>query len=139
MEEISEEMIVPMYKNGVRILAGSDCGPFNSYVYPGESLHGELRALSRSGLTTLQALQTSVVNGPEFFGLGDEYASVEEGKVADLLLLEKNPLLSLENLQGITAVIKNGKLFNSEDLRKMLQDVRSDGRVGDKINDQDQE
>lgn len=128
MEEISEEMIVPMFKNGVRILAGSDCGPFNSYVYPGESLHGELRALSRSGLTTLQALQTSVVNGPEFFGLSDRYASVEEGKVADLLLLEKNPLHSLENLQGIAAVIKDGKLFNSEDLRKMLQDVRGDDR-----------
>lgn len=125
MEEISEEMIVPMYKSGVRILAGSDCGPFNSYVYPGESLHEELRALSRSGLTTLQALQTSVVNGPEFFDLGDRYGSVEEGKVADLLLLEKNPLENLENLQSIVAVIKAGRVHNRKDLQKMLQDVKT--------------
>ncbi|MCM4158544.1 amidohydrolase family protein [Antarcticibacterium flavum] len=124
MEEISEEMIVPMYKNGVRILAGSDCGPFNSYVYPGESLHGELRALSRAGLTTLQSLQTSVINGPEFFGLGEKYGSVEEGKVADLLLLEKNPLENLQNLQTIRAVVKAGRVHSREDLQEMLEDVK---------------
>ncbi|HSI71385.1 MAG TPA: amidohydrolase family protein [Gillisia sp.] len=124
MENISEEMIVPMYKSGVRILAGSDCGPFNSYVYPGESLHGELLALSKAGLTTLQALQTSIVNGPEFFGLSGKYGSVEEGKVADLLLLEKNPLINLQNLLDINAVVKNGKVFNKEDLKKILQDVK---------------
>lgn len=46
---------------------------------------------------------------------------MEEGKVADLLLLVENPLENLQNIQGITAVIKNGKVFNSEDLKELLQ------------------
>lgn len=121
MEEISARMIEPMQNAGVKILAGSDCGAFNSYVYPGQSLHGELNALAEAGLSNAQALRTSIVNGPEFFGLGDNYGSVEEGKVADLLLLEENPLENLQNIQGITAVVKNGKVFNSEDLKELLQ------------------
>ncbi|MGM0934358.1 MAG: amidohydrolase family protein [Bacteroidota bacterium] len=121
MEEISARMIEPMQNAGVKILAGSDCGAFNSYVYPGQSLHGELNALAEAGLSNAQALRTSIVNGPEFFGLGDNYGSVEEGKVADLLLLEENPLENLQNIQGITAVVKNWKVFNSEDLKELLQ------------------
>ncbi|MBZ9730831.1 amidohydrolase family protein [Salegentibacter sp. JZCK2] len=124
MEEISTKMIGPMQNAGVKILAGSDCGAFNSYVYPGESLHGELSALAGAGLTNAQTLRTSIVNGPEFLDLEDKYGSVKEGKVADLLLLEKNPLENLQNLQEITAVVKNGKVINREDLRNMLQSVK---------------
>jgi len=120
MEEISLRMIEPMQNAGVKILAGSDCGAFNSYVYPGESLHGELNALAGAGLTNAQALRSSIVNGPGFLDLGDKYGSVEEGKVADLLLLEENPLESLQNLKRITAVVKSGKVFKREGLRNML-------------------
>ena len=124
MEDISVRMIEPMQNAGVKLLAGSDCGAFNSYVYPGESLHGELNALSKAGLSNAQVLKSSIINGPEFLDLGDKYGSVEEGKVADLLLLEKNPLENLQNLQEITAVIKNGKVFTREGLGKMLQDIK---------------
>ncbi len=124
MEKISLRMIEPMQNAGVKILAGSDCGAFNSYVYPGESLHGELNALAGAGLTNAQALRSSIVNGPGFLDLGDKYGSVEEGKVADLLLLEENPLESLQNLKRITAVVKSGKVFKREGLRNMLQNVK---------------
>ncbi|WP_339650716.1 amidohydrolase family protein [uncultured Salegentibacter sp.] len=124
MEEISVRMIEPMENAGVKLLAGSDCGAFNSYVYPGESLHGELNALSKAGLSNAQVLKSSIINGPEFLDLGDKYGSVEEGKTADLLLLENNPLENLQNLKEITAVIKSGKVFTREDLGKMLQDIQ---------------
>jgi imidazolonepropionase-like amidohydrolase len=124
MEEISVRMIEPMENAGVKLLAGSDCGAFNSYVYPGESLHGELNALSKAGLSNAQVLKSSIINGPEFLDLGDKYGSVEEGKIADLLLLENNPLENLQNLKEITAVIKSGKVFTREDLGKMLQDIQ---------------
>jgi imidazolonepropionase-like amidohydrolase len=124
MEEISVRMIEPLQNAGVKLLAGSDCGAFNSYVYPGESLHGELNALSRAGLSNAQVIKTSIINGPEFLDLGDKYGSVKEGKVADLLLLENNPLENLQNLQEMTAVIKSGKVFTREDLGKMLQDIK---------------
>ncbi|PKD15894.1 amidohydrolase [Salegentibacter salinarum] len=124
MEEISNRMIEPMQNSGVKILAGSDCGAFNSYVYPGESLHGELNALAEAGLSNAQVLKSSMINGPKFLDLEDKYGSVEEGKIADLLLLEKNPFENLQHLNTITTVVKSGKVFNREDLRDMLQEIK---------------
>lgn len=124
MEEISSQMIEPMQNAGVKILAGSDCGAFNSYVYPGESLHGELNALAEAGLSNAQALEASIINGPKFLDLEDRFGSVEEGKIADLLLLEENPLENLQHLNTIISVVRSGKVFNREDLRNMLESVK---------------
>lgn len=124
MEQISEQMIHPMYEAGVHILAGSDCGAFNSYVYPGESLHGELRSLVAAGLTPQQALETSVVNGPQFFSKEDDFGGVTEGKVAHLLLLHENPLENIENLSSIFAVIKSGRIYNRQKLDEMLSGLK---------------
>lgn len=120
MENISSKMIKPMHEAGVSILAGSDCGAFNSFVYPGESLIGELNSLREAGLTPQQVLQTSVINGSAFFDLQHYYGAVAEGKVADLILLDKNPLEDLENLKSLWAVIKGGKLYKRDDMDKMM-------------------
>lgn len=110
MERKSREMIRPMFEEGVPLLAGSDCGPFNSYVYPGQSLIEELERLTEAGLTPREALSTSVINGPAFFDLQDRYGSVEPGKSSDLLVLKKNPLEHIENLREIEAVIQKGQI-----------------------------
>jgi imidazolonepropionase-like amidohydrolase len=122
-EEQTMDMIVPMYEAGVNILAGSDCGAFNSFVYPGQSIHQELMALVRAELTPQQALITSVINGPKFFDLDAYYGSVDQGKVADLLLLDRNPLDDITHLQEIHAVIKRGDVYNKKALDKMMQQV----------------
>jgi len=124
MEEISVRMIEPLQNAGVKLLAGSDCGAFNSYVYPGESLHGELNALSRAGLSNAQVIKTSIINGPEFLDLGDKYGSVKEGKVADILILDENPLESIDYLKKIKTVIKSGKVYDREKLNTMLENLR---------------
>lgn len=124
MEEISAKMIVPMHRAGVKILAGSDCGAFNSYVYPGESLHGELRSMVSAGLTPQQALQTSIINGPAFFDLADYYGEVAPGKVADLVILENNPLDNIDHLMGMIAVVKASKVYNREKLMGNLQNLK---------------
>jgi len=98
-------MTVPLYKSGVKLLAGSDSGAFNSFVYPGESLHLELESLVAAGLTPQEALITSIINGPKFLDLGEYYGSVAEIKVANLVILDKNPLEDIENLKNITATI----------------------------------
>lgn len=118
---LSPKMIVAMSEAGVSILAGSDCGPYNSFVYPGESLHGELRLLVEAGLTPQQALNTSIVHGPRFFGLEDFYGSVDPGKVGDLIVLEGNPLEDIQNLSKITAVVARSKVYDREDLREMME------------------
>ena len=120
MEKLSASMIVPMYKAGVNILAGSDSGAFNSFVYSGESLHAELEELVNAGLTPAQALETSVINGPKFFGLENIYGSLEEGKLADLIILKKNPLEEIKNTRSIKFVIRNNKIYTPGDLLKNL-------------------
>ncbi|MEE2772430.1 MAG: amidohydrolase family protein [Bacteroidota bacterium] len=116
VQELSEKMIVPMFNSGVNIVAGSDCGAYNSFVYPGQSLHAELKVLVDAGLTPAQALQTSVINGPKFFGLEKDYGAIEKGKIGDILILNKNPLENIENTSSIIYVIKNGETMKPRDL-----------------------
>lgn len=103
-------MIPQLQEAGVPILAGSDSGPYNSFVYPGISLHEELKELVDAGLSPLEALQTSVRNGPAFFDVSDRYGKVEPNYAADLVILDNNPLEDIENTQGINAVISRGKI-----------------------------
>ena len=105
--------------NNVKLLAGSDSGAFNSYTYPGISLHKELKALVAAGLTPLQALQTSASNGSNF--LQKQLPEIKSGAAADLVLLNSNPLENIQNTQDIFMVIKSGKTLSSEDLEKLLK------------------
>ncbi|RXG30430.1 imidazolonepropionase-like amidohydrolase [Leeuwenhoekiella palythoae] len=104
--------------NGVGLLAGSDSGAFNSYTYPGISLHKELQALVDAGLSPLEALQTSSQNGAVF--LKKQLPQINAGAQADLLLLNANPLKNIENTQDIFMVVKNGKTFDSNQLSELL-------------------
>lgn len=122
MEELSVSMIKPMHGHGVNILAGSDSGAFNSFVYPGESLHSELEELVNAGLTPAEALETSVINGPEFFEIEKYFGSIEKGKVADLIILENNPLENIKNTRTIKFVIKDNKVYNPGNLLEAIED-----------------
>ena len=124
MEKKSMEMIRPMFDAGVPIMAGSDCGPYNSFVYPGESLQQELERFVASGLTPVEALQTSVVNGPAFFNLQEKYGSVEKGKTADILILKKDPFLDIRNLKEVSTVITKGRVYLQEDLTALMESVK---------------
>ncbi len=103
-----EEMIPIMYEAGVNILAGSDAGAYNSFVYPGPSLHGELMKLVDSGIPTEEVLKIVTQNGPAFLEDSASFGSIETDKTADLIILEKNPFEDIRNLTTIQAVIKNG-------------------------------
>lgn len=98
---------------GVGLLAGSDSGAYNSYIYPGISLHMELKALVDAGLTPLEALRTSSQNGSIF--LKKKLPTIKVGAKADLVILGKNPLENIENTRTINWVIKNGRGFNQKD------------------------
>jgi imidazolonepropionase-like amidohydrolase len=124
-EEVFSEMVKPMYEAGINILAGSDCGAFNSYTYPGEAIHGELKQLVKAGLTPAEALKTSFINGPKFFDKGKYYGSVAKGKIADLLILDANPLVDIKNIDQINIVIAKGKVYPKSTLDKMLAAVRN--------------
>ncbi len=110
-------------ESGVKLLAGTDMP--QAFVYPGFSLHDELALLVKSGLTPLEALQTATINPAEFLGMQGSVGTIEKGKVADLVLLDANPLDDIANTRKIRVVITNGRLFDRLALTKLLQHVDS--------------
>ncbi len=112
------EIVGAMQKAGVPILAGTDTG--NPYCFPGFSLHDELALLVLAGLTPVEALRSATLNPAKFFGLDQTLGTIEQGKIADLVLLDANPLLDIRNTQRISAVVSNGHLFDRKALDKML-------------------
>lgn len=92
---------------GVTILAGTDLGVEG--LYPGLSLHEELSLLSDSGLSNLQVLQAATINPARCLGRARDYGTLEPGKIADILLIEGDPIRELGNLGRIRAVFLAGR------------------------------
>jgi len=107
-----------MQAAGVRIMAGTDSAA--PYVFPGSSLHDELTLLVQAGLTSMQVLQAATKNPAEFLGKLETQGTIEQGKFADLLLLDANPLDDIRNTQKICAVIVRGKLLDRNALDGLL-------------------
>ena len=115
------ELVGAMQKAGVPILAGTDTG--NPFCFPGFSLHDELALLVIAGLTPVEALRSATLNPAKFFGLDQTLGTIEQGKIADLVLLDANPLADIRNTQRINAVVSNGRLFDRKALDKMLAEA----------------
>jgi len=113
------EVVQLLHQKGVRFLAGTDTPP-GVYIFPGFSLHEELQRFVVAGFTSLEALQTATINPAEFFGMEARLGSVEPGKLADLVLLNANPLTDIANTQKIAAVIANGRYYSKQDLQNLL-------------------
>lgn len=96
----------------VKLLAGSDSGAFNSYTYPGVSLHKEIEAMVSTGMTPLKALQTSAYNGAHFLKKESDLGTLEIGKTSDIVMLNKNPLDNILNTQTVYRVIKGNTIYD---------------------------
>ena len=117
-----ETMIVgQLWRDGVPILAGTD--ELNPYCLPGFSLHDELARLVGAGLTPLAALQAATINPARFLHATDSLGTIEVGKVADLVLLDGDPLADIRNVSRISAVVANGRLIDSADRERLLNDA----------------
>jgi len=121
------ELIGAMRRAGVALLAGTD-SPTAAYTFAGFSLHDELALFVKAGLTTMEALQTATRNPARFFDLQESLGAVERGKIADLVLLEANPLLDIHNTQKINAVIVNGRLLDRATLDDLLAKASTAGQ-----------
>ena len=121
--ETAAHLIPWLYQAGVPFLAGTDAGYLNSFNYPGIGLHEELAMMVHYGLPIHEALKASVINGPAFFNQSSDYGSVAKNKIADLLILNDNPLSNIQNTKKINALIRKGHLLNRTDLDKMLSEI----------------
>ncbi len=123
------EIVSMLNKAGVPLMAGTDCPEPGSY--PGFALHQELSLLVQAGLTPAEALRAATLNPAAFLHVEDKLGSVTPGKLADLVLLDADPLADIRNTTKIHAVISNGRFFNREFLNQVLQDlVQTDGSSG---------
>lgn len=115
-------LIGAMHKAGVEILAGTDTSLEGAqpYVMPGFGLHDELRHLVVVGLSTMDALRTATYNPAKFLGLLDSLGTVETGKLAELVLLDANPLDDITNTTKINMVFTGGRVYRRPALDAML-------------------
>jgi Amidohydrolase family len=99
-----------MQRAGVKIMAGTDLPPEKSRLYE------ELSLLVEAGLSHMEALQSATRNPAAFLGRLDSLGTIERGKIADLVLLDANPLEDISNVQKINAVVFGGKLIPKSSL-----------------------
>jgi imidazolonepropionase-like amidohydrolase len=99
---------------GVKMITGTDGSE-------GDAIHKEFDELEKAGISPLHVLQMTTLNGAEFLGRLDDMGTVEVGKNADLVLLDANPIESIQNLHRIDAVIRAGSYHNKEELASIKE------------------
>jgi imidazolonepropionase-like amidohydrolase len=100
------------------VLAGTDTG--DPYTIPGATLHDELEQLVAAGLTPHQALVAATIAPARFLEYDDAMGTIEPSKVADLVMLDANPLIDIKNTRKITAVFARGKYYSRRRLDEIL-------------------
>lgn len=99
--------------------AGGRVGLGGHSQMEGLGVHWELQALASGGLTPHEVLRIGTINGAEAIGFGQDLGSLEPGKLADLVVLDRNPLEDIKNTEAIRYVLKNGRLYEGETLNEV--------------------
>ena len=113
------EIVRELDMQGIKLLVGSDAGTL--YMPPGTSTHREIALMTQAGLSPITVLQAATINAAETLGKGDQYGSIEVGKIADLVVVAQNPLEGLETLRQPKAVIKAGQWIPETDLAALRE------------------
>jgi imidazolonepropionase-like amidohydrolase/Tol biopolymer transport system component len=85
----------------------------------GLGAHWELWLLRQGGMTNMQALQAATINGAQYIGAGNEIGSLKVGKLADLIVLDKNPLEDIRNTETVKYTMVNGRLFDTDTMNEI--------------------
>jgi imidazolonepropionase-like amidohydrolase len=112
-----------LHRAGVSLLAGSDS--LDPFVFPGQSLHQELAEFVRAGFTPAEALQAATRGAAQFLEREQDFGTVETGKLADVTLLDANPLEDIANTRKVFAVVRNGQYLDRAALDAMLAKAKA--------------
>lgn len=116
-----------MRRAGMRILPGTDSGVL--LIYPGFHLHDELEILVESGgMTPMEALVAATRSSAEYMGATDSMGTIEKGKVADMVLLDADPLVDIGRTKEIAGVVAAGRWYDRAGLDEVLESVAASVR-----------
>jgi imidazolonepropionase-like amidohydrolase len=120
--ELALRMVKLMKECGVEILAGTDTG--DPYTIPGVTLHEELALLVKAGLSPMEALQTATSIPAKFLEWDEATGTLKRGMVADVVLLNANPLEDIRNVSRVHAVVLRGRYLSSSWIAATLRAVK---------------
>lgn len=109
-----QELTGMLYREGVMLLAGTDAP--EPLVSPGFSMHQELELLVESGLPPAAAINCATINNARILRQDHNLGSIEPGKIADLILLSRNPLNDIRNTRSIAKVIRSGRVLEPKQI-----------------------
>lgn len=107
-------IVKKLHEAGVTIVCGTDAGI--GVTLPGFSIHKELAFYKEAGLSNYEILKTATINASQTHSMMSQLGTVEEGKIANLLLVDENPLVTLSTLKNPICVFVKGRKLNSETL-----------------------
>jgi imidazolonepropionase-like amidohydrolase len=122
------QLVRRMNEEHVGLLAGTDVA--TPWTVPGLALHDELSALVEAGLTPLESLRTATLNPARYFEKTSEFGSVAKGLLADLVLIDGDPLADIRNTRRISAVVANGRYLDRPALNALLANAERLARSG---------
>ena len=120
------ELVGAMHRAGIPLMTGSDAPGKNALA--GFSLHDELSFFVQAGLSTMDALRSATYEPARYFNALDSLGTIGPGKIADLLLLDADPLEDIINTRRIAAVIWNGRVMDAADRKRVLEDAERAAR-----------
>jgi len=116
--KVSLDNLKRVWDEGIPVAMGTDAG--NIGTLHGPSVFREMDYMTRAGLTPLQVLRSATTNGAKAMRMERDIGAIEKGRYADLVILDADPLASVENLSHASLVMKGGKVFTPEGLMKSL-------------------
>ena len=119
VRDVAMDNLRKVWDAGIPVAMGTDAG--NIGTLHGPSIFREMRLMADSGLTPQEILLSATVNGAKVLGMEKDLGRVEAGKLADLVILDANPLESVDNLSRTYRVVKGGKVFDPTELTRSLR------------------
>lgn len=117
--QVEQEIMKILISEKVPIMAGTDAD--NPYAFPGFSLHDEIALYVEYGMTPVEALRSATIIPATFLTMSDSLGTIKIGKLADLVLLEANPLEDIKNTTKVNTVISNGNLYDKSYIDSILR------------------
>lgn len=120
---LRKQMVNELWKAGVPLMTGSDAPEY--FNATGFAVHDEMQTMVDSGLTPYAALQTATVNPAAFLGFNKRIGTIEAGKEADMVLLNRNPLEDIKNTRSIIGVSSGKEWLDGEAVKKLLEEAKT--------------